>query len=364
MIESLNLVIKPTLLCNARCIYCHSLKPSKILDDSLLEELFRKLGDYTRQNGIRKSTILWHGGEPMLAGNAFYMNARKLQDKYLSHLDLLNGMQSNTCLYKGDVRETIKEFLSNREIGACLDPFHPTRLLNSGEDYYKDSLKGVDLLLRDGFKVSMIYVVHGRSVEVVEKLYYYFKNLGVHGMLFHPLEEFDHPEYYLSPEDWGRFLIDLFNVWESDDFAFPSSPLDDWMESAVCGSPVGMCEYGIPAAENVSITMDPDGFLFPCPRFQDKGMNRIGHISQMTFEDILAHPWSRSIRSTKLQPIDECKTCEHYDLCTGGCVTTHNSAGKTMWCDGLKKFLGHVKAKSLRFKGSIPPRTKLQCECR
>ena len=45
-LEKLNLVIKPTLLCNAKCIYCHSLRPSTIISKDLLKCLIEKYGKY------------------------------------------------------------------------------------------------------------------------------------------------------------------------------------------------------------------------------------------------------------------------------------------------------------------------------
>ncbi len=345
--DNVDLVIKPTIQCNARCIYCHSLKPSQVLSKEMLTELFTKLGSYMKEVGVQKSLIHWHGGEPMLGGPDFYEHVIELQNKHLSHLDLDNTMQSNLCLYEGRVREAVKKLLKNRWIGTCVDPYHPTRLLSNDRDYFRDCLRGLVAAQRDGFEVGMIYVVHKRSLEVVEKLYQFFVNTGVTSVLFHPLEEFDDPEYYLSPSEWGEFLKRLWEVWEADDFSLSISPLQDWRDAILEDKPIEMCEYNVRSRGNVLVTVSPDGYLYPCHRFQDRGAECIGHISEMTFHDIVENPRTHLIASRKENLVDECRSCEFVHLCNSGCVATHDDTGKTIWCEGLKSFFSWVAGKTV-----------------
>ena len=345
--DNVDLVIKPTIQCNARCIYCHSLKPSKVLSKDTLTELFAKLGRYTKDAGVTKSLIHWHGGEPMLAGADFYHHVIELQNEHLSHLDLDNTMQSNLCLYEGAVREAVKELLKNRWIGTCVDPYHPTRLLSDGRDYFRDCLKGLVAAQRDGFEVGMIYVVHKRSLEVVPDLYHFFVNTGVTSVLFHPLEEFDDPQYWLSPEDWGEFLKRLWEVWEADDFSMSISPLKDWRACLLDDEDIEMCEYNIRSRSNVLITVSPEGYLYPCHRFQDRDAERIGHISGMTFHEIVEDARTHLIASRKENLVPDCRSCDFVHLCNSGCVATHDQTGKTIWCEGLKSFFSWASGKAV-----------------
>ncbi len=342
-VNSINLTIKPTLDCNAKCIYCHSLKPSVRISGDLLELVFQRLAAYSAMTDLEEITLHWHGGEPMIMGAAFFRDVLRLKEKYLAHVNVSYGMQSNVSLYKGEIRETLGQLLADKGIGACIDPFHPTRPLAAGKDSADESLKAYQRLRKDGFRVDMIYVVHKKSLDVVRNVYYFFKNLRVSSVLFHPLEEFPDPDYYLSPEDWGVFLRRLFEVWKEDDYQLRIEPLDEWYDYVVFGEPPRSCEYGQPPAKaDVGLVLSPEGDLYPCHRFQDKGLYRIGNINEMTFHEIVDHPLTHLLHDRRVNVPGECLACEFVALCGSGCVATHDKTGKTLWCPGLKTFFHYL----------------------
>jgi uncharacterized protein len=360
--KQLNLVIKPTLLCNAKCIYCHSLKPSTILSKERLEDLIVKYGDFSKKHGFTQGYIYWHGGEPMLPGEPFYSYFLELKEKYLRHLDIENGMQSNMCLYKNEkIREIVAKVLFDKHINGCIDPFHPTRFLNNGGSYLNDALESMKLLRKDGFYIGMVYVVHKKSLDVVEPTYYYFKNLGVGDVLYHPLEDFDNDEYRLTPEDLGDYFKELWDVWEADGYSLPITPFEDWYTHVSQCRPTTMCEYSVRPDKVRSITVSPEGDLYPCPRFQDRGLHRIGNIEDMTFDEVVAHPSSRIITSLKENQPAECQACEFQGLCNSGCVITHDESGKTQWCKGLKSFFEYLTSRNI--KPIQRPLKTSSCEC-
>jgi uncharacterized protein len=341
--DSINLTIKPTLDCNVQCIYCHSLKPSVRISSELLELVFQRLADYCTTADLQEITLHWHGGEPMIMGAGFFQEVLRLKEKYLANENVSYGMQSNISLYKGPIRETLRRMLSDKGIGACMDPFHSTRPFVGGRDSANESLKAYQLLRKDGFQVEMIYVVHKKSVDVVRDVYYFFKNLRVSSVLFHPLEEFPDPEYYLSPEDWGFFLQRLFEVWKEDHYRLQIHPLDEWYDYIVFGEPPRSCEYGqAPAKEDVGVVLSPQGDLYPCHRFQDKGLYGIGNIRDMNFDEIVMHPLTHLLHDRRTNVSHECLICEFLALCGSGCVATHDETGKTLWCRGLKTFFHYL----------------------
>ncbi|MBI4962260.1 MAG: radical SAM protein [Desulfomonile tiedjei] len=346
-LKSIDLLIKPTLDCNAKCIYCHSLKPLNRMSLELVETIFQKWASYASKEGIEQLSINWHGGEPMIMGASFYRGVLDLERKYFPNTKISHAMQSNACLYKGEVRDVVLDLVSDRSIGACLDPCHPTRLLPTGKDYYEQSVQGCLSLIDDGFGVNMIYVVHKRSLEVVEKVYYFFKNLGVRNVLFHPLEDFQGPDYRLTSEDWGEFLRKLWTVWEDDDFALTIFPLSDWRGRIVFGEPVESCEHGLPRENQLHLVISPVGDLYPCHRFQDKDLCRIGNIESMTFDEVVQHPWANLLSESKKNLGEICSACEFVGLCRAGCVATRQPNAPTLWCPGLKDFFGFLKDRGL-----------------
>jgi radical SAM protein with 4Fe4S-binding SPASM domain len=299
----------------------------------------------------------------MIMGASFYKAVLDLERKHFPDTKISHAMQSNVCLYKGEVREVVLDLISDRSIGACLDPYHPTRLLPGGTDYYSQSVEGCINLMNDGFGVNMIYVVHKKSLEVVEEVYYFFRNLGVRNVLFHPLEEFQGPDYCLTPEEWGGFLKNLWRVWEKDDFALTIFPLSDWRDRILFGEPIESCEHGMPRNNQLHLVISPSGDLYPCHRFQDKDIRRIGNIADMNFDEIVQHQWAHLLSDSKKNLSEVCSACEFVTLCGGGCVATHQPGGQTVWCEGLKAFFGFLKDRGMldNIPPELPPCDEQQC---
>ncbi len=352
-LKSMDLLIKPTLDCNARCIYCHSLKPLGRMSLGLVETIFEKWAPFATKQGVEQLSINWHGGEPMIMGAPFYKAVIDLERKHFPDKKISHSMQSNACLYKGEIREVVLDLAADRSIGACLDPCHPTRLLPAGTDYYSQSVEGCLNLINDGFGVNMIYVVHKKSLEVVEQVYHFFKNLGVANVLFHPLEDFQDPDYCLTPSEWGEFLKNLWQVWEQDEFSMIIFPLSDWRGRIIFGAPIESCEHGHPRSNQLHLVISPSGDLYPCHRFQDKDLFRMGNIADMSFNEIVQHQWAHLISDSKKTLCEVCSTCEFVSLCGGGCVATRQSNGQTVWCEGLKSFFQFLKERGVLDK--MPP---------
>jgi uncharacterized protein len=370
-LQSMDLLIKPTLDCNAKCIYCHSLKPVTRMSLELVETIFRKWAAFCDKEGIDELSINWHGGEPMIMGASFYRGVLDLERRYFPNKSISHSMQSNVCLYKGQLRDAVTDLVSGKAIGACLDPYHPTRLLPSGKDYYDQSIEGCLNLMNDGFAVNMIYVVHKKSLEVVREVYYFFRNLGVRNVLFHPLEEFQDPEYHLTPAEWGEFLERLWKVWEEDDFLLTIFPLSDWRDRILHAAPIESCEHGEPRDNQLHMVISPEGDLYPCHRFQDKNLFPMGNIATTDFDEIVRHPSAHLLSDRKKNREQVCPDCEFLPLCAGGCVATHDETGKTTWCEGLKAFFGFLKergmleempAEAIPFDDRQCPHHGCQCE--
>src|SRR5271157_4665836 len=143
------LVIKPTLECNCRCVYCYALKSSLRMSSDSLNLVFRKVGQFSKSNGIHNISILWHGGEAMVMGPSFYREVRDLEKEYLGHARVDHSMQTNASMYRGETRETLSKLLTPGVVGGCFDPFHPTRPLASGRDSFRESLEGYYALKKD-----------------------------------------------------------------------------------------------------------------------------------------------------------------------------------------------------------------------
>ena len=336
----IEVVIKPTLQCNGRCAYCNVAEKPLFADPALVEGVFHNLANYMEKNPGCHVTVLWHGGEPMLMGAPFYRRVSELNRKIFSdsptHL-----MQSNLTLLNEGLADVLLDLLNDGGIGTSLDPFEDYRQLKNGESYLERWYEGFELAKSRGFRVGMVYVVHGRSIGRGKDIYHYFKNLGVDSLTLVPLEEpagmFDGAR--LDTRSWGVFLIEMLDAWKRDDYSLPVEPFVNWEEarSVDCGSTRTYSE-ALNCCEP-TLAISPEGDVYPCVRLLDIGSGKIGNIVSEPLDSILSHPdvfW-RSKRSELITQGD-CGSCKWWKYCAGGCAAASGPCHKTIWCEGYKYF--------------------------
>lgn len=340
MPRCIEVVIKPTLQCNGRCSYCNVAEQPLFADPTLVERAFQNLADYMDRNPGCHVTVLWHGGEPMLMGESFYKSILEINRKIFrespTHL-----MQSNLTLLTEGLADVLSELLNDGGIGTSLDPFEDYRQLKNGASYLQRWYAGFELAKRRGFRVGMVYVVHGRSIGRGKDIYYYFKNLGVDSLTLVPLEEpagmFEGAR--LDTLSWGIFLKELYEAWRQDDCFLPVEPFVNWEEvPPVDSDSTRKYSEALNCCEP-TLALSPEGEVYPCVRLLDIGSGRIGNIASEPLDAILSHPdvfWRSRRRELIMQ--GDCGSCKWWRYCAGGCAAASGPCHKTIWCEGYKLF--------------------------
>ncbi len=127
MSKPFHLMAKPvSYQCNIACDYCFYLekeqstlkprKPARHMDDVTLEAYVRQ---YIEANPGPEVEFTWQGGEPTLAGIAFYEKAMQLQSKYAGKKRISNSIQTNGVL----IDEAWAAFLAKNQflVGLSID---------------------------------------------------------------------------------------------------------------------------------------------------------------------------------------------------------------------------------------------------
>ncbi|MFH2006367.1 MAG: radical SAM protein, partial [bacterium] len=102
-------IIKPTSACNGACLYCsaHQEDPEARGRMSLpqLDRILLRIEEWGLQAKPDRLALLWHGGEPLLMGAAFYREVlrrtRELRER--TGLELRHIMQSNLTLVDAEL---------------------------------------------------------------------------------------------------------------------------------------------------------------------------------------------------------------------------------------------------------------------
>ena len=77
--DAFTLILEPVQRCNLRCLYCYSDEAGAgVMSRQTLQTALEKTARYAERQGFREIHILWHGGEPLLAGLGFFRAAMKM----------------------------------------------------------------------------------------------------------------------------------------------------------------------------------------------------------------------------------------------------------------------------------------------
>lgn len=333
--ETLNLIIKPTHACNARCVYCSAWngggRIGRMSDETLIR-IFQRIEEWVHQTGrVRRLKLIWHGGEPTLMPAAFYQKVLALEQDLIDKLglEIENSIQSNLLMMDDQKLNFIKELLTlngtGNLVGTSAEPLQGIRLLKQG-DYHQEWERGISLLRERDIPFGIVYVVHQRSLRRIDEICQYFlENFPRTGIRFNPLYREGKAQgegcdsLSISPREWGEFMIKLYRIWEEADKRpgwHPIKAIDDFhfhQKQRLSCDQTGRCGQ-------THLGIDWDGTVYSCGRGIDRRLMAYGNLMVQEFSKILQHPARREILNrVPYLKNTHCLECEWWSYCHGGC---------------------------------------------
>ena len=107
------IIFKATEACNSNCIYCdvvHRKQPRTIPLD-ILEVAYQRINEYLLEHTEDEMHIIWHGGEPCMAGLKLYTEALRFQETYCAETKghIKYAVQSNLPMINQDFIDVKQE---------------------------------------------------------------------------------------------------------------------------------------------------------------------------------------------------------------------------------------------------------------
>ncbi|MCJ7819359.1 MAG: radical SAM protein, partial [Syntrophales bacterium] len=266
------LILEPVKRCNLSCRYCYSDGDGAgVMSRQTLQTALEKTARYVQQQGFREIHILWHGGEPLLAGLGFFRAAMKILHGLASDLKFHHYLQNNGLLLDYD----FCAFFHDHEfqIGVSLDgpqALHDSmRIGADGQGTHTAVLEKVRLLEAQGVSTGFNAVVTRRSLGQEQAIYRFFQGLG-YGFRLNPMIPGRHPEtsapYLLQPGEYGAFLCRVFDAWAGTEHQrVMVSPLDLYLKAIAGGVPYECQQQATCAGSHLGV--QPSGDVVPCSRF-------------------------------------------------------------------------------------------------
>ena len=326
-----SVLIKPSSgMCNMFCEYCFYCDETQ----KRLQESYGFMSEQTLKNVIRRTLLradgvanyAFQGGEPTLRGLEFFEKVVEFQKQYNKKgIHITNALQTNGYAINEDWCRFFKEnqFL----IGISIDGLKTThdvyRHTKNGNPTYDKIVQTTKLFDQYDVDYNILTVVNKQVAAKITEIYDSYKKNGWNFQQYIPcLDPLDEghgkKEYALSPEQYGIFLTELFDLWYKD-WKQENPPYIRQFEnylSILLGHQPEACDQR--GTCGIQYVVEADGSVYPCD-FYMLDEYRLGNFNENQLNDIDARRQGSGFleRSTRIS--GECKNCLYYQVCRGGC---------------------------------------------
>lgn len=379
-----HVLAKPTgAVCNLNCEYCFFLSKEQLYPGSR----FRMTGElqetYLRQlleahARAPEVVVAWQGGEPTLMGIEFFRRAIELERRFARPGQrVLNTLQTNGTLLDDEWGAFLKasEFLVGLSVDGPRELHDAFRVDKGGRPTFDRVMNGLDVLRRHDVEWNALTTVHSVNGGYGREVYAFLRDeLGATFVQFIPIVERatsetlaiadvgwgdgvkGRPTYTqrgelvthrsLSPEQYGRFLIDVFEEWVRRDIGTVYVQEFDTALANWHGEPGGMCVHAETCGHQLAL--EHNGDLYSCDHFVEPEF-LLGNIDDRRLAELVSSPRQVGFGQAKLDTLTQfCRDCELLGVCHGGCpkdrfaVAPSGEPGQHYLCPSYQAFFGHV----------------------
>jgi uncharacterized protein len=344
--------------CNLDCMYCFYLErgehfppgPAHRMSDSVLEEMIRQ----ALSGRERHVAFVWQGGEPTLMGLPFFKRVVEYQRQYGNGRIVSNALQTNGVLLDHAWAEFLGEF--RFLVGLSVDgPEHVHdhyRRFKGGQRSWSRVVNSVRILREHDVEVNAISVVTEHSAQFVDEIYRFYKAIDLNDMQFIPCVETDPLDptcaapYSVSAEQYGKFLVRLFDLWQAD-FDGPHATTSIRFFDSVFHSYVGLTvpECALMQTCGVYVVVEHNGDVFACDFYVEPEW-KLGNVMTDSLSAMLNAPLQQKFGQEKAALPEQCLQCRWLRSCQGGCTKDRmrdpRDKGISHFCASYKMFFEHA----------------------
>ena len=376
-----HVMAKPTgSRCNLSCDYCFFLKKERLYPGSDFRMSEEMRDRYLRQtieaHDVKEVTIAWQGGEPTLMGLDFFRGAVETEKRWMKPgMRVINTLQTNGVRIDEEWASFMKEngFL----VGLSMDgpkSLHDTYRHNkSGKGTFKQVLRAARLLQKYEVDYNILCTVNAQNSLRPLDVYRFFRDeLKASYLQFIPIVERDNSTGYqqgksvtdrsVRPEQWGNFLISIFDEWVRNDVGNMFVLFFDAVLASYIRGYSNICTLQPICGDGVAL--EHNGDLYSCDHYVEPDY-LLGNIAKTPINELVASKRQRTFGHAKSETLPEyCRKCEFLFTCHGECPknrllsTPEGERGLNWLCAGLKKFFSHsqwhMEVMSQLFRSGLP----------
>ena len=373
-------------VCNLNCDYCYYLSKSDLLttdsgwrmSDATLENFIRQ---YIEQQNARQIVFSWQGGEPSSMGLGFFRKVVALQKKYAPpHARIENDLQTNGTLLNDEWCEFLREhsFLVGLSIDGPRAIHDGYRKYADGRGSFDKVMEAARLLNKHSVRFATLTVINYKNAKHPLEVYRFLRDeVNSKQMQFIPIVETRDfaktaPQYWnlgsivdensprvspshsnsivaswcVEPEEYGRFLIKIFDEWRRCDFGkvyipFFDSAVEQWM-----GRPSPLCIFSPICGKGLAV--EHNGDVYACDHYVYPEY-RLGNINEQSLIDMALSEKQERFGYCKDRSLPgKCRECRYLFACSGECPknrllkTESGELGLNYLCKGLYRYFEHI----------------------
>jgi uncharacterized protein len=382
--RAFHVMAKPSgATCNLDCDYCFFLSKEMLYPGSrfrMAEELqqlyLRQLLEAHRD--AAEVVVAWQGGEPTLMGLDFFRRSVELIDALKRPgQQVLSTLQTNGTLLTDEWGEFLADhgFLVGISIDGPREIHDTYRVDKGGKPTFDTVIRGLDVLRRNHVDYNVLTTVHHANEGRGREVYRFLRDeCGAEFMQFIPIVERAtaetlaaanegwgdrgklRPLYVLdgslvtdrtvTPDGYGRFLIDVFEEWVRRDIGTVYVQMFDTALANWVGEPGGMCVHAETCG--LQLALEHNGDLYSCDHFVEPRF-KLGNIRELPMLDMVTSSQQRQFGQDKRDSLTQyCLDCDVRFACNGGCpkdrfaTSPYGEPGQHYLCPSYKAFFHHV----------------------
>jgi len=311
-----------------RCAYCFYHDVAENREDFA----YGKMTEETAEQIIGKAlafaegepvSFAFQGGEPLLAGlDYFRFFTRTVKEHNRKNSPVSYGLQTNGLLLDPKWAAFLREerFL----VGLSLDgdkEANRYRLKAGGQNAWYAILNAAVLLKREAVDFNILTVLTGYCAEHSTEIYQFFKKKGFQYLQFipclRPFGDKSEDERYMTPEQYAKFLIQLFQLYVKDYMRGDYTSIrqfDNYVHLYLGENPE---QCGMAGHCTFQYVVEGNGNVYPCD-FYCVDQWQLGNIHTQDFLEFSQGKLARSFIEESLAVPEKCKTCGYYPICRGG----------------------------------------------
>jgi uncharacterized protein len=379
-----HVLAKPTgAICNLDCKYCFFLSKEALypgdgfrMSDDLLDRYIEQLIE--SQPGP-EMTVSWQGGEPTLMGLDFFRRAMASVERHrrpgvvVSHTLQTNGTELSPewC-----------EFLREHKylVGLSLDGprgMHDLyRVDKGGRPTFDRVMRAVRLMQEHQVDFNVLTTVHAGNADHPVEVYRFLRDdVRTEFIQFIPIVERvtadrldianggwgarggqPRPLYVqegnlvthrsVSGEQWGRFLIGVFDEWIKRDVGKVFVQMFDAALASWVGVPASLCIFAETCGD--AVALEHNGDVYSCDHFVEPKY-LLGNIHKIHLLQLVTSDQQRAFGASKRDGLPQyCRACRVRFACHGECprnrflLTPDGEPGLNYLCAGYFAFFNHI----------------------